>query len=292
MSDYSLLLRKELKEMFSFRRKEKKKIDIAGLLITLFLTVSIIAVVVLVFGELLGTYTEIPEKLVLNKESRLLRLSEIMTFTYAVITLINVFAGIKKINRDILRGKDIRVLVRLPLHPSAIFLSKLTSLFISQLMITSVTLIPLTVTVGVVMKEYLDIFFWFRSALMIVILPMISLLLGAALSMVSYHIVNFLKSHFVILTVLFILLLAGGFIFYSQVLDTIAGMLVGSKRDAFFSSETMRFFGMLYKYLYPANLCARFVFGNRVWLMLFLIVLISGVFKSKLQHSKCKNILL
>ena len=42
MSDYSLLLRKELKEMFSFRRKEKKKIDIAGLLITLFLTVSII----------------------------------------------------------------------------------------------------------------------------------------------------------------------------------------------------------------------------------------------------------
>lgn len=276
MSDYSLLLRKELKEMFSFRRKEKKKIDIAGLLITLFLTVSIIAVVVLVFGELLGTYTEIPEKLVLNKESRLLRLSEIMTFTYAVITLINVFAGIKKINRDILRGKDIRVLVRLPLHPSAIFLSKLTSLFISQLMITSVTLIPLTVTVGVVMKEYLDIFFWFRSALMIVILPMISLLLGAALSMVSYHIVNFLKSHFVILTVLFIILLAGGFIFYSQVLDTIAGMLVGSKRDAFFSSETMRFFGMLYKYLYPANLCARFVFGNRVWLMLFLIVLISG----------------
>ena len=106
MSDYSLLLRKELKEMFSFRRKEKKKIDIAGLLITLFLTVSIIAVVVLVFGELLGTYTEIPEKLVLNKESRLLRLSEIMTFTYAVITLINVFAGIKKINRDILRGKE------------------------------------------------------------------------------------------------------------------------------------------------------------------------------------------
>ena len=277
MSDYSLLLRKELKEMFSFRRKEKKKIDIAGLLITLFLTVSIIAVVVLVFGELLGTYTEIPEKLVLNKESRL---SEIMTFTYAVITLINVFAGIKKINRDILRGKDIRVLVRLPLHPSAIFLSKLTSLFISQLMITSVTLIPLTVTVGVVMKEYLDIFFWFRSALMIVILPMISLLLGAALSMVSYHIVNFLKSHFVILTVLFIILLAGGFIFYSQVLDTIAGMLVGSKRDAFFSSETMRFFGMLYKYLYPANLCARFVFGNRVWLMLFLIILMEGTGKN------------
>ena len=96
MSDYSLLLRKELKEMFSFRRKEKKKIDIAGLLITIFLTVSIIAVVVLVFGELLGTYTEIPEKLVLNKESRLLRLSEIMTFTYAVITLINVFEPLHK----------------------------------------------------------------------------------------------------------------------------------------------------------------------------------------------------
>lgn len=270
MSDYSLLLKKELKEMFSLKGKFSRKTDYLGVLISILLTITIVFVIVLVYGEFLTTYTDIPENSVYDPA---LRLKEVMTVTYAIIILVNVFAGIKKINQDILRGKDIVVLVRLPIRPEAIFLSKLTALFLNQLFITSVTLIPLTITAGVTVN--LTLAFWLRSILMIIILPMVSLLLAAAFSMVSYHVVNFLKSHFVLLTVVFIVLLAVSFVLYSNILDIIGGMLVGDKRDQFFSSQTMDFFNLLYRILYPANLCARFTLGDQPWLMLLFILLIA-----------------
>lgn len=275
MSDYLLLLKKDIKSMFSIKGRFNKKTDYLGIFISVFLTLAIVAVVVLVYREFLLTYTEIKEY---GKWEPLLRLKEIMTVTYTVIIIINVFAGIRKINREILAGSDIVVLVRLPIKPESIFLSKLTTLFISQVLITAVTLIPLTVTVGIVMNgtDLVDTMFWIRSILMVIILPMVSLLMAAALSMATYHIVNFLKSHFVLTAIIIIVLLGAGFVVYSEILGTVGDMLVGEVRDQFFSQGTMKFFNLMYRILYPANLCARFILGDKPWLMLFLILLIAG----------------
>lgn len=281
MSDYQLLLKKELKGMFSVRGKFNKHTDFLGILISIILTTAIIVIAVLVYSEFLGTYTEVATndeyKTILEMgltSIKQLRLREVMTATYMVIILINVLAGVKKINRDILEGRDFVVLVRLPIKPEAIFLSKLTALFISQILVTSVTLIPLTITAGIVVKQAAG--FWLRSVLMVVILPMLSLLLAAVISLVVHYVLRFLRSHFVLQTVVFILLLAAGFILYSNVLEVLGGMLVGDKRDQFFSTTTMEFFKQLFNVLYPANLCANFTIGYKPGLNLLFIILVAG----------------
>lgn len=271
MSEYRLLLKREISEFFFFRRRFSKKIDFMGLFLNIFLTLGITAVIVFVYREFVNVYTEVKIDGIIDKASRI---KEILTLTYGLIIVTGVFVGIRKINKDILEGKDFNILVRLPLKPQSIFLAKLTALFINQVLITSLTLIPLTVTLGITVPQTFS--FWFRSMIMCLILPVISLLIASVFSIFVHYLIRFLRSRFIITTVIFTLLLGGAFLLYQEFLLILREMIEGGELKFFYNEKTMNLLMGLAKYFFPANIGATFVIGSSPLLNFLILMAVSG----------------
>lgn len=271
MNEYLLLLKREIDDFFSFRRRSKK-VDFFGLILNLFLTLGIIAIIVFVYREFVKVYTNVSIDSIVDKK---MRLNEIITLTYGLIIITGVFAGIKKINYDILEGKDLHILVRLPLKPQSIFLAKLTALYLNQVLITSITLIPLTVTVGLTITQPLG--FWVRSAIMCLILPILSLLIASLFAVFVNYIIRFFRSRFVLTTILFTIILAGGFLIYQEFLLVLRQMIEDGNLKFFFNQKTMDILMGLAKYFYPANIGASYVNGVKPFINLIILLLISFI---------------
>ena len=106
-----VLLKKQMTEKLSYFKRDKKRIDIVGALLTLVMTAFIMYVVIEVFGAFVAKYTEIRLNGVRDVRARQY---EIMTFVYEFVFVVDVIGGVVAINRAIFESDDRMIIQTLP----------------------------------------------------------------------------------------------------------------------------------------------------------------------------------
>ena len=85
-----VLLKKQMHERLSYFKRNRKNIDVVGMLLSAVLAALVLFVVAVVFKQFIEKYSTIRINNVLDVNARLY---EIMTIVYEVVLLISVFGG-------------------------------------------------------------------------------------------------------------------------------------------------------------------------------------------------------
>ncbi len=264
-----VLLKKYLNEKLSVFKRDKARLDIAGNILSLLLAASIITAVVLVFARFIGMYCDIRINNVLDVPARQL---ELLTWLYAALFVLGVLSGAKAINHMIFESEDQKLLLALPIASSTIFYSKLIILYIRQVGVFLLTLLPLNLTFAVVAAQ--SAYYVVMTVLMCLFFPLITLAFSSVFCMPLFYIKRFLQSKYTLILVLVTAVTGVLFWGYTSLLSAAKTMLVTGELRFFFKESTMQAIAVGTKYFYPANLMAELVLKRSVLLNSVLLLAI------------------
>ena len=137
------------------------------------------------------------------------------------------------INRSVFESDDLRILLTLPLPSGAVWLSKMAAAYAKQFVFGLFTVLPVNVTLGVCVP--LGAQFYGMTALILVLLPMISLGVGSVLALPVHAVARLISSRYVVTLVVVTAVTAVAFWLYSAVLDFIANLHFHGRGEILFS---------------------------------------------------------
>lgn len=282
-----VLLKKQMTEKLSYFKRDKKRIDIVGALLTLVMTAFIMYVVIEVFGAFVAKYTEIRLNGVRDVRARQY---EIMTFVYEFVFAVDVIGGVVSINRAIFESDDRMIIQTLPVKASDVLYSKIIFIYAKQVLSAFVILVPFVAVFASVTKQGAG--YVILGLLAAFIIPVMSLSVSSVLAMPYYYVKKFFSSKYVCLLVIVTLVLFALFYCYATVLDFLKTLMSTGEIKFFFSEKTMTTIISLTKNLVPANFIAAFTLKTNVWKNLGIIVAITvatgaiGILITSLLYNK------
>ena len=282
-----VLLKKQMTEKLSYFKRDKKRIDIVGALLTLVMTAFIMYVVVEVFGAFVAKYTEIRLNGVRDVRARQY---EIMTFVYEFVFAVDVIGGVVAINRAIFESDDRMIIQTLPIKASDVLYSKIIFIYAKQVLSAFVILVPFVAVFASVTKQGAG--YVILGLLAAFIIPVMSLSVSSVLAMPYYYVKKFFSSKYVCLLVIVTPVLFALFYCYATVLDFLKTLMSTGEIKFFFSEKTMTTIISVTKNLVPANFIAAFTLKTDVWKNLGIIAAITvatgaiGILITSLLYNK------
>ena len=254
MNEFRVLFLRELKEKVSSLRPRKG--NLSSGIFYLVLAVLIAAAVIVVFRFLLETYVKVK----IGYEAAVTdRAREALTLVLAAVGLVNLIAGICRINASITDNRGMNVLLVLPIRRQTVFLAKFAALAVELLLIALVTMIPFAaVFLAVVGGGWRFVLSALLSALVVTVF---CFAVSAVLALPVYYFVKWLLKHYLLLTLLFAALMAGAFFVYSQILEMLKDLLETGQIRFVFNEEFLRSVGKLCGALFPFRALADLAFG-------------------------------
>ena len=251
-----VLLKKQMHERLSYFKRNRKNIDVVGMLLSAVLVALVLFVVAVVFKQFIEKYSTIRINNVLDVKARLY---EIMTIVYEVVLLISVFGATSQLTRAIFESDDRNVLAVLPIKPQAIFFSKMIGLYFSQAFLSVCITLPLVIVFAQVTTQ--NTAFIVISTVASLLIPFISLGLASILCLPFYFVKRFFQSKYILFLVSVTVAMAILFGGYAYVLDFFKNLMATGDIKFFFSQEVMEFIINLTAKLVPANFISKIVFG-------------------------------
>ena len=129
--DFSLLralLRKDRQERAAAFKKGN--FNAVGFVFRVLLTLALIAVFVIFFGEFLDIYLKVETNGVQDPSARLY---EVLSIVYAAVLIAMIVGAVSQINRALFSADDIRIIAALPVGSKTLFVSKLITIYLGQL---------------------------------------------------------------------------------------------------------------------------------------------------------------
>lgn len=246
-----VLLKKQMTEKLSYFKRDKKRIDIVGALLTLVMTAFIMYVVVEVFGAFVAKYTEIRLNGVRDVRARQY---EIMTFVYEFVFAVDVIGGVVAINRAIFESDDRMIIQTLPIKASDVLYSKIIFIYAKQVLSAFVLLVPFVAVFASVTKQGAG--YVILGLLAAFIIPVMSLSVSSILAMPYYYVKKFFSSKYVCMLIGVTLILFVFFWCYANVLDFLKTLMSTGEIKYFFSEKTMTKIISVTQKLAPANFIA------------------------------------
>ena len=251
------LLRKNRREKTSDFRKGH--FNAVGFVMRLMLTGALIAVFVIFFGKFLDMYTGIKTDNALAPQERLY---ELLSIVYGAILIALVLSGVSKINTSLFASDDMRVIAALPIGANTLYLSKIILIYLSQLAVACVTVLPTNITVAVHCE--VTAAFYPLTVLTCLLLPLISVALSSILALPFHAVTAALKERFVVNFIVITLLTAALLFLYAYLLEVVKELLLGDQMRYFFNEKVMDAIEKTAAYIYPANLIADILLGRRL----------------------------
>ena len=242
-----ILLKKEAHAFFSSFTRKQRTPDVAGKLLSFLLAAAIVAFGCLALKRFADMYLTIEVGRVSDHYARLYELTAVI---YTVIIAVNALGAVRVINRSVFESDDLRILLTLPLPSGAVWLSKMAAAYAKQFVFGLFTVLPVNVTLGVCVP--LGAQFYGMTALILVLLPMISLGVGSVLALPVHAVARLISSRYVVTLVVVTAVTAVAFWLYSAVLDFIANLISTGEARYFFDAETMRGIAHAVSRMYPA----------------------------------------
>lgn len=268
-----VLLRKQMHERLSYFKRNRKNIDVVGILLSAVLVALVLFVVATVFKQFIEKYSTIRINNVLDVNARLY---EIMTIVYEIVLLISIFGSTAQLARSIFESDDRNVLAVLPIKPQAIFIAKMIGLYFSQAVLSVCVTLPLVVVFAQVTSQ--DTAFIVIATVASLLIPFISLGVASILCLPFYFIKRFFQSKYILFLVSVTALAAVLFFGYAKMLKFFEQLMATGDIKFFFSQEIMEFIIDLTAKLVPANFISKLIFGiNPIMNGLMLLAIIVGL---------------
>lgn len=260
MNHYSLLLKKQVLDILLARTRKKRLSDWAGILLMALLSAVIIAVFVVVFSKFVETYCGIK----INRVSDIAaRQFEIMSMAYFVLILVFIFSGVSALNHTLFENSDLNILITMPFSSTDIFLSKLTTVYLKQLVFAIACVFSVNFTFFVTTGT-LNVYNGLMTVVVAVLLPVIPLAVAAIIALPYHYLKTLVSSNYVLLFAVMTIIMALFCWGYSFVFDVAQNLLASGKITKLFDENVMKGIISFTKYNYPANLFAYLMLGREI----------------------------
>lgn len=263
MNKLKLLFKKDLNEYVSTSFKEKgKQRDWLGYFSSVVLVAFIYGVFIYVFYSFAKMYlSNVYDNFQVDRFNRV---SELLTFCFALIFIVNIFNGLRKIFAQVSDSKDINVLICQPISAGTLFLHKFLKILISQFVTTLLILLPVAIVLNVLSGiggavYYLSLI---ASALL---LPALYCAIAAILAVPYILLMQFIESKFVVRLIGYVVLIGAGFWVYSIFLNALNQILQSGQLSNFFEMSTVYKLNKIAGYLYPARLFTNMMMSSWGW---------------------------
>lgn len=260
MNHYSLLLKKQVLDILPAHTRKKRLSDWAGILLMALLAAVIIAVFVVVFSKFVETYCGIK----INRVSDIAaRQFEIMSMAYFVLILVFIFSGVSALNHTLFENSDLNILITMPFSSTDIFLSKLTTVYLKQLVFAIACVFSVNFTFFVTTGT-LNVYNGLMTVVVAVLLPVIPLAVAAIIALPYHYLKTLVSSNYVLLFAVMTIIMALFCWGYSFVFDVAQNLLASGKITKLFDENVMKGIISFTKYNYPANLFAYLMLGREI----------------------------
>lgn len=264
---FSVLFKYEFGKLFP-KKRAGGRTDILGRILSLLITLAVAAAFVLLLYTVADGYMEIK----VNKVSDpLARGLELLNFCYAAIFLSISLMGLEKMRKRFVKADDRLVLLRLPIKPSTLYLSKMTVLLLESYATSFLLILPVDLVVGLLVGAELR--FVLSCLLVFLLLPPTAMLVSALLLWPYMKAVELIGRCYPLTFLLFSGLLVGAFWLYSMLLSIVQSLLETGSIRFLFNEEFLSFMQGLQKYAYPANLFAKAVLGEKPLIPILILLL-------------------
>lgn len=249
------LLKKHLTEYSNGFKKGN--FDVVGFIMKLVLVGAFIAIFVIFYGRFAEIYMAIRMNGVADSSARL---TELLTITYTVILIFMTVGGVSKISRVIFGADDIKIFAAMPVGAKSLYIAKLIVIYLGQVVFALLTVIPVNATVLLHVPHIRS--FALTTALMCILLPLISIAFASLFALPFNAVKRFLKSRFLLNFLIVTLITALLFSLFAVVLTSVKDLLLGDDIKYFFNERVMNALHVLNYSLYPGKWLADFTLGN------------------------------
>lgn len=271
MNDFLILLKRELRERYYFKKRGKKP-DVLGVILNIIISTLIAGIFIAVAYIFISTYTKVKIGYEIDLPSRQY---EVLAIILAVTLLVNILVGTIKVNSNFSSGKDFDILLTLPVNTYSLFLVRFISVFIDLIVLSFVLLLPLTITFCVVTGFSIGLIF--ASLLLAIILPILALSVCSLIALPIFYFKKLLSRYYYLTTIIFALITFGAFKLYSLLLSLIKGMLESGQIKFIFNESTINSISSLAHGLFPINFITNIIMGQNIGLNILWIILTIGV---------------
>lgn len=278
---YGVLLKKHLFDGIpSVMRKKNRSFNWAGIFLTLILAACLAAAFVFIFARFTETYTAIKINRV---EDIPARQYELMSCVYFILIVAMTVSSVNRLCYSLFENSDINVLISLPFSSSEIFFSRLTAVYIRQLIFATVFVLGINVTFFTV-THTVSAYNVIMTLVMAVILPVIPIGIASVVVLPYFYIKKTLQSHYLLIFLTITLIMIAFCLCYSYVFDFAQHLIGSGKITTLFDEATMYRIQNFAQWCYPANLFASIMLkreiGKNVGILLAILVcaLLLGVF--------------
>ena len=262
MKQFLILFKHEFR--MQFPEKKKDRIDVIGTALSFLITALILGVFVYLLSTVAQNYVTIKlydDRLGVITSNPTARTVELLNVIYTLIIVALSAMMLEKMRSTLARQQDKVLFLRMPLEQRTIFLSKLATLLISNYITAFLLIVPINAIFYFSLKP--DMIFWFHTAIVWLLLPMVAFLIASVLLVPYIKIVEFVSRRYLIMFVLFTGAIVGAFLVYAEILEVIQGLLETGSIKFLFNSKFISTLQMLKDITYPANCFAYIAVGDQ-----------------------------
>ena len=267
----SALLKKQRREgLASFR---KGNFNAVGFIFRVLLTLALVAVFVVVFGNFLEIYLGVMSGGATDPQERLY---EVLSVAYAVGQRAMTVGGVAQRN-GALFGDDIKIMSALPVGANTLFASKLITIYLRQAVFACVCVLAINLTAAAHLAQGAG--YYAVTVLSCLLLPLLSVGIASVLALPLHAFKQLLKDRFVLTFIVIIEVTAALLALYAWVLGGVKALLFGDDLRYFFSQRVMDGIAAFAAAAYPANLVAGLLTGRNVMAAVLIVcAALSAVF--------------
>ncbi len=247
MKELMTLFRLEFKSRFGARGTGKPVLTVLKILVILAFAAVVYALYIFGVKQLIQLF-------VLYEMS-----TEFLVLFLAISQLVLIFFGISSVIKNLFRSGDNELMMRFPVSPTAVFISKISVFVVYQILFTFIMELPVLIMFGMETAQH-----WSYYALLPVVLVFcitLPLSVSNLLAIPVMQLTSRTKNMFTLSLIVSIILVAVGFGFYMHVVQSVVDYM---KEEAmsFFSKDTLKIVSKASEFVYPSNWYAYMLIGK------------------------------
>lgn len=269
MSTFKTLFKYELKKQFPISFKKEKK-DIVGKILSFLVTSAIVVMFVYFLAIISKNYVNI--KLDKSYDS-LSRSYELLNLAYLVILGVMFVLCLENMRKTFMDNTDKNILLKLPVKEQTLFITKLLVLLIKNYILALLLVMPTNVIIYIALNP--SFVYWITTFIVWLLFPII-VLLFTSLFIVPYIVtINFLKTKYILIFILFTIILGAFVLLYISFLGIVQGYLETGFIKFLFNEKFINTLKALLVWAYPTSSLASIMVGK--YLLRSILVLVGVV---------------
>ncbi len=263
---FKTLFQYEIKKQFP-RRSKKDRSDVVGSLLSIFVTLAIVAMFVYFLSIIVDKYLDIKINKILDP---IMRSYEVLNILYLFIIIVCVCVCLEGMRKTFTDKTDKEILLRLPVSEQSLFLSKILVLLIKMYIVSALLVLPINAIVFVALQTSWT--YWLSTIVIMLVLPLIVMLFASILIIPYIKIIDYVKTRYIAIFAIFVVALILFVLAYTAFLGVVQGYLESGYIKFIFNDQFIEFMQKMLLFAYPSNAMAGIMMGQNILVSILVVV--------------------